>query len=150
MGTLTSARRAVFALARVKSLYDLFRGKIRGMVPSMRAHRHLCLVLTCVGLYGCASKGSTPPGGKKGGGGDVPVSVAKVTRRNVPVEIQVIGNVEAYSTIAVKAQVGGILTKVDFKEGDYVKSGALLFTIDPRPLKAQLDQRVATLAKDQA
>jgi len=101
-------------------------------------------------LYGCASKGSTPPGGKKGAGGDVPVSVTTVTRKNVPVEIQVIGNVEAYSTIAVKAQVGGILTKVDFKEGDYVKNGDLLFTIDPRPLKAQLDQAVATLSKDNA
>jgi multidrug efflux pump subunit AcrA (membrane-fusion protein) len=133
-----------------ETLYDLFRGKIRGMVPSMRPVPYLCLVVSCAFLYGCASKGSTPPGGKKGGGGDVPVSVTKVTRKNVPVEVQVIGNVEAYSTIAVKAQVGGILTKVDFKEGDYVKSGDLLFTIDPRPLKAQLDQAVATLAKDQA
>ena len=115
----------------------------------MKASRNLCLVLSCVLLYGCTSKGSTPPGGKKGGG-DVPVTVAKVTRKDVPVEIQVIGNVEAYSTIAVKAQVGGILTKVDFKEGDYVKNGDLLFTIDPRPLKAQLDQAVATLAKDDA
>jgi multidrug efflux system membrane fusion protein len=116
----------------------------------MKALRNLFLVLSCVVLYGCASKGSTPPGGKKGAGGDVPVSVTKVTRKNVPVEIQVIGNVEAYSTIAVKAQVGGILTKVDFKEGDYVKNGDLLFTIDPRPLKAQLAQAVATLSKDEA
>jgi multidrug efflux system membrane fusion protein len=116
----------------------------------MRVQSYLYLVLTCVVLYGCASKGSTPPGGKKGAGGDVPVSVTKVTRKNVPVEIQVIGNVEAYSTIAVKAQVGGVLTKVDFKEGDYVKNGDLLFTIDPRPLKAQLDQAVATLSKDNA
>jgi multidrug efflux system membrane fusion protein len=103
-----------------------------------------------VGLWGCASKGSTAPTGKKGGGGDVPVTVTNVSRKDVPVEIQVIGNVEAYSTIAVKAQVGGILTKVDFKEGDYVKNGDLLFTVDPRPLKAQLDQAVATLAKDEA
>ena len=116
----------------------------------MKALRNLCLVLSCVGLWGCASKGSTAPTGKKGGGGDVPVTVTNVTRKDVPVEIQVIGNVEAYSTIAVKAQVGGILTKVDFKEGDFVKNGDLLFTVDPRPLKAQLDQAVATLAKDEA
>src|SRR5437016_5060839 len=135
----------------LKALYDLFRGKIRGMVPSMKAFRNICLALSCIILAGCTSKGSTPPGGKKGaGGGDVPVSVTKVTRKNVPVDIQVIGNVEAYSTIAVKAQVGGVLTKVDFKEGDYVKSGDLLFTIDPRPLKGQLAQAVATLAKDEA
>ena len=116
----------------------------------MKAFRYINLVLGGVILVGCASKGSTPPGGKKGAGGDVPVTVTKVTRKNVPVEIQVIGNVEAYSTIAVKAQVGGILTKVDFKEGDYVKNGDLLFTIDPRPLKAQLAQAVATLSKDEA
>jgi multidrug efflux system membrane fusion protein len=128
----------------------LIRGKMPDMVPSVKVLRDLSLALTCVVLYGCASKGSTPPGGKKGGGGDVPVSVTKVSRKDVPVEIQVIGNVEAYSTIAVKAQVGGILTKVDFKEGDYVKNGDLLFTIDPRPLKAQLDQAVATLSKDVA
>jgi multidrug efflux system membrane fusion protein len=128
-----------------------FAVNIRGMVSSMKAFRYICLVLGGVSLVGCTSKGSTPPGGKKGAaGGEVPVSVTKVTRKNVPVEIQVIGNVEAYSTIAVKAQVGGILTKVDFKEGDYVKNGDLLFTIDPRPLKAQLAQAVATLSKDEA
>ncbi len=111
---------------------------------------HLCLLVSCLALYGCASKGSTPPSAKKGGGGEVPVTVTNVTSKDVPVEIQVIGNVEAYSTIAVKAQVGGILTKVDFKEGDYVKKNDLLFTIDARPLKAQLDQAIANLAKDEA
>src|SRR6202140_3276369 len=149
MGTLTSTGPPVYS-RWLKVLYDLIRDKIRCMVPSMRAHHYLFLVLTCIVVNGCASKGSTPPGGKKGAGGDVPVSVTKVTRKNVPVEIQVIGNVEAYSTIAVKAQVGGVLTKVDFKEGDYVKNGDLLFTIDPRPLKAQLAQAVATLSKDEA
>ena len=116
----------------------------------MKGLYNLCLLVSCLALYGCASKGSTTPSGKKGGGGDVPVTVTKVTSKDVPVEIQVIGNVEAYSTIAVKAQVGGILTKVDFKEGDYVKKNDLLFTIDARPLKAQLDQAVANLAKDEA
>ena len=106
----------------------------------MKTLRNVWLVLSCMVLVGCTGAGSTAAAGKKGGG-DVPVTVTKVTRKNVPVEIQVIGNVEAYSTIAVKAQIGGILTKVDFKEGDFVKNGDLLFTIDPRPLKAQLDKR---------
>ena len=69
-------------------------------------------------------------------GGDVPVTVAMAQGSDVPVEIQVIGNVEAYSTITVKAQVGGQLTDVFFHEGDYVKKGDLLFTIDQRPLEA--------------
>jgi membrane fusion protein, multidrug efflux system len=89
-------------------------------------------------------------GGKKGGGGDVPVTVAMVTKKSVPVEIQVIGNVEAYSTISVKAQLGGELTNVYFREGDFVKKGDPLFTIDPRPFEASLNQAVATVAKDEA
>lgn len=89
-------------------------------------------------------------GGKKGGGGDVPVTVAMVTQKSVPVEIQVIGNVEAYSTISVKAQLGGELTNVYFREGDFVKKGDPLFTIDPRPFEASLNQAVATVAKDEA
>ena len=122
------------------------------MVCTLRASRNLWLLLGCLGLYGCASSGSPPPGAKGGkkGAGEVPVTVVKVGRRDVPINIQVIGNVEAYSTIAVKAQVGGILTKVSFQEGDYVKNGDLLFTVDPRPLKAQLDQQVANLSKNNA
>jgi multidrug efflux system membrane fusion protein len=78
------------------------------------------------------------------------VTVAHVSTKNVPVEVQVIGNVEAYSTISVKAQVAGQLTNAYFHEGDFVKKGDLLFTIDPRPLQAALNQAEATLAKDQA
>jgi|SRR5579871_910751 len=110
-------------------------------------------------LAGCSSNGVSASGpggggggkgGKKGGGGDVPVTVATVTQKTVPVEINVIGNVEAYSTISVKAQVGGELTNVYFNEGDFVKKGDLLFTIDPRPFQATLDSAIATVAKDEA
>jgi multidrug efflux system membrane fusion protein len=73
-----------------------------------------------------------------------------VVKKDVPVEVQVIGNVEAYSTISVKAQVGGQLTDVHFSEGDYVKRGDLLFNIDPRPLQAALDQSIANLKRDEA
>ena len=81
----------------------------------------------------------------KGGGGDVPVTVAQATQKNVPVEVQVIGNVEAYSTISVKAQVTGQITAVNFNEGDFVKKDAKLFNIDPRPLEAALNQAQANL-----
>ncbi|MGI8989114.1 MAG: efflux RND transporter periplasmic adaptor subunit [Bryobacteraceae bacterium] len=80
----------------------------------------------------------------------MPVSVAKVVTKDVPVDIQVIGNVEAYSSISVKAQVGGELTQVHFHEGDYVKKNDLLFTIDPRTYQAQLQQAQANLARDRA
>lgn len=80
----------------------------------------------------------------------MPVVVATVTQRDVPINIDVIGNVEAYSTISVKGQVGGQLTKVYFQEGDYVKKDDLLFTIDPRSFQAQLNQAQAQLSQSQA
>jgi multidrug efflux system membrane fusion protein len=106
-------------------------------------------------LLGCNSAGSTTKasgfkGGRGGDGGPVPVLVATVSQKNVPINVDVIGNVEAYSTITVKAQVGGELTKVSFREGDYVKKGDLLFTIDQRPLQGQLNQAEANLARDKA
>ena len=117
------------------------------------------IVLSGLLAVGCgattsASSGTGGGGGGKGrrggGGGDVPVTIAQVTQKNVPVEVQVIGNVEAYSTISVKAQVGGQLTQVHFSEGDYVKKGDVLFEIDPRPLEAALDQAVANVKRDEA
>lgn len=102
-------------------------------------------------LYGCMGKSSTPPvGKKKGGDGAVPVTVAMVRQKDVPVEIQVVGNAEAYSVISVKSQVGGELTKVYFREGDYVKAGDKLFTIDPRQFQAQLQQAEANLMRSNA
>jgi membrane fusion protein, multidrug efflux system len=109
-------------------------------------HAWYALAALAAGLAGCTSKGS-PPARKSEG---VPVTVATAVKKDVPVEVQVIGNVEAYSTIAVKAQVGGELTEVHFREGDYVRAGDPLFTIDPRPLKAMLNEAEANLAKDEA
>ncbi len=139
-------------------------------VPVFRSHQKTFQTLWVVGLTsilalalcGCSNGGATaaksdPPGGGgsgKGGGrrggGDVPVTVANASNRDVPVEVQVIGNVEAYSTITVKALVGGQLTNVYFKEGDFVKKGEKLFDIDPRPLEAAYNQAIANIARDQA
>ncbi len=94
--------------------------------------------------------GGGKKGGRKGGGGDVPVTVAVAMQKDVPVEVQVIGNVEAYSTISVKALVGGQLTNVLFHEGDFVKKEQTLFEIDRRPLEAALSQTQATLLQNTA
>ena len=80
----------------------------------------------------------------------VPVMAAKALRKNVPVQIRVIGNIEAYNTVSIKAQINGAITRVHFREGDDVAKGAMLFTIDPRPFEAALRQAEATLAKDRA
>ena len=111
-------------------------------------------MLLCA-LAACSGTGSNGPapgakGGKKGGGGDVPVTVAVAATKNVPVEVQVIGHVEAYATISVKAQVTGELMNAHFQEGDYVKKNDLLFNIDSRPLQAALNQAIANVAHDQA
>ena len=79
-----------------------------------------------------------------------PVRVATVASRTMPVELQAIGNVEAISTVSIKAQISGQLMRVHFKEGDFVKKGQLLFTIDRAPLEAALRQAEGTLAKDEA
>src|SRR5215469_18049308 len=80
----------------------------------------------------------------------VPVLVAKVERATMPQMLHGIGTVEAYSTVGVKAQVGGELIGVDFHEGQEVKKGQLLFLIDPRPFEAALAQARANLNKTQA
>ncbi len=80
----------------------------------------------------------------------VPVSVGAAVEKSVPLQISAIGNVEASSTVAVKAQVGGTLIRVHFTEGQDVKKGDLLFTIDPRPYEAALKQADAIFARDRA
>jgi membrane fusion protein, multidrug efflux system len=80
----------------------------------------------------------------------VPVTVSTAVQKNVPVQLIAIGKVQAYSTVIVKAQIDGELMSVHFKEGQDVRKGDLLFTIDPRPFEAQLKQAEANLAKDKA
>jgi multidrug efflux system membrane fusion protein len=73
-----------------------------------------------------------------------------VAQKDVPVEVQAIGTVEAYSTVSVKAQISGPLQRVHFREGDYVKAGDLLFTIDPSPFEATLNEAQANVARYEA
>ncbi len=80
----------------------------------------------------------------------VPVIVAAVVSKDVPVQVTAIGNVEAYSTVSVKTQVSGELTAVHFTEGQDVKEGALLFEIDSRPFASDLERAQANLARDSA
>jgi multidrug efflux system membrane fusion protein len=79
-----------------------------------------------------------------------PVTVARVEVQTVPVEIVAIGAVEAYSTVDIRTMVSGELKKVHFTEGQDVKGGDLLFTVDPRPFQTALEQAEANLARDQA
>jgi multidrug efflux system membrane fusion protein len=80
----------------------------------------------------------------------VPVTVAQVVRRDVPVQLRAIGNVQAYATVSVLSQVGGQVFQIHFTEGQDVKAGDLLFTIDPRPFEAALQQVESQLAQHKA
>ncbi len=108
----------------------------------MRRKSRFLLVLSIL-LTACSS-------GTKGEQGPraVPVMVGMVIQKAVPVQIQAIGNVQAYATITVKSMVGGELSQIHFTEGQDVKKGDLLFTIDSRPLEAALRQTEAIVARD--
>jgi membrane fusion protein, multidrug efflux system len=80
----------------------------------------------------------------------VPVSIAPVLQQTVPFRLQAIGNVEAYSTVAVKARVDGQIIEVNFREGEELRKNSVLFRIDPRPYEATLRQAEATQARDVA
>jgi multidrug efflux system membrane fusion protein len=80
----------------------------------------------------------------------VPVSTAKASQESVPIQIRVVGTVEASSTVQVKSQVAGQLLRADFVEGQNVANGALLFEIDSRPFQEALRQAEAAVARDRA
>jgi multidrug efflux system membrane fusion protein len=101
----------------------------------------------------CTAGGAAPAGTAAGGGrgrGDatVPVTVATVVQKSMPIEIRVIGSVEPYSVVSVHAQVTGQLTNVNFKEGEDIAKDQVLFTLDRRPLEAALLQAQANLQRD--
>jgi multidrug efflux system membrane fusion protein len=105
----------------------------------------LGLLFLAVFSPGCSNEKS-----KKPVPAPIPITVGTVSQKTVPVELRVVGNVQAYSTIAIKSKVGGELTRVHFIEGQDVRKGDPLFTIDPRPYEAALKQAEANLQKDLA
>lgn len=80
----------------------------------------------------------------------VPVTVMQASQRNMPVQVTAIGNVQAYSTVTIQSLVDGEIQQAHFTQGQDVKKGQLLFTIDPRPFRAALHQAEANLARDKA
>jgi membrane fusion protein, multidrug efflux system len=83
-------------------------------------------------------------------GAVVPVLAATALEKDVPVQVRAIGNVTPISRVTVRSQLTGQLQGVHFKEGQEVRRDDLLFTIDPRPSEAALDQARANLARDAA
>jgi multidrug efflux system membrane fusion protein len=100
----------------------------------------------------CTDAGRAESAGpaRPAGSAPVPITVAKVERKSMPLSLLAIGTVEASASVAVRSQITGELTSVRFKEGDDVTQGQVLFTLDRRPLEAALKQAEANLARDLA
>lgn len=96
-----------------------------------------------------------PPSGSPSGSASpeervVPVVLASVEARDMPIYLEAIGTVAAYNTVTVTPQVSGRIDKVAFTEGQDVKKGDLLVQIDPRPFSIQLHTAQAALTRDKA
>lgn len=113
--------------------------------------RALLLTLSAIILAGCSRDAN---GQRKGNDAAqrpvVPVTVSNSVQKTIPVQLRAIGKVQAYSTVVIKSQVAGQIVSVHFREGQEVKEGDLLFTIDPRPFEANVKKAEAQLAKDKA
>ena len=105
----------------------------------------LGLALIFAGLAACNKKPEAnferPP---------APVTVARAVARDVPVYIDAVGKTVAREVVSVQPQVSGRVTQIHFTDGANVKIGDLLFTIDPRPYQAQLNQAEANVAQAEA
>ena len=107
----------------------------------------LALTVPFVGvLAGCADRGDTPPAQDKA----VPVVVAQVARKGIPVNLTAIGTGQAFKTVSIESQVAGIVKELHYRPGQYVHQGDLLITLDDRPFLATLAQAKANLARDKA
>jgi multidrug efflux system membrane fusion protein len=121
-------------------------------ITTFVAHHPLALLLavSLAFVNGCSEKPAGGISAKANAGASVPVIVAKAETQDIPVELRNIGNVEAYATVTIRSQITGQIMKVHFQEGQEVKAGDLLFTIDPRPYQGMLRHAQADLKRDQA
>jgi len=136
----------------MRVLVNMARSSQRLSCPGFLPAGFLWVLLTApLFLSACSHDASGKPTVQEPGRRPaVPVTVATVGQQTVPLQLRAIGYVQTYATVAVKTQVGGELQQVHFQEGQEVRRGDLLFTIDPRPFEAQLKQAEANLARDRA
>jgi multidrug efflux system membrane fusion protein len=106
------------------------------------------VLVASLGFAACSDRAGGQ--GRPAAAPPVPVGVATAERKTVPLQVTTVGNVQPYTVVTVRPQVAGQIQAVHFKEGQDVKRGDLLFTIDPRPLQAAVRQAEANVAKDQA
>lgn len=123
-------------------------GAIRTVRFSKWWFRYLSIGGICVVLAATSCSRKAPQGKAGGAGAPVPVNVGEAVTKDMPFDLRVIGNVQSIATVGIKAQVPGELIAVNFTEGQDVKKGDLLFTIQPKLYATQLAQAEANLARD--
>ncbi|MBC8094455.1 MAG: efflux RND transporter periplasmic adaptor subunit [Akkermansiaceae bacterium] len=110
--------------------------------------RLICVAAVCGTLTSCSRSGdATKPAVDRPA---VPVTVARAVQRDVPVQIQAVGNVEPFSMVAVRPQITGKIQEIHFEEGRDVKAGDLLVTLETSSWAAALNQANANLKRDEA
>ncbi|HJT60378.1 MAG TPA: efflux RND transporter periplasmic adaptor subunit [Burkholderiales bacterium] len=117
--------------------------------------KQLPLIMVVVVLAACSPSNGNEKGGAKGGGpmGGMPpseVTVMTAALQSMPVTFEYVGQTAGSREVEVRARVTGILLSRNFKEGDRVKKGQSLFTIDPKPFEAALQRTVADVAAAEA
>lgn len=115
-------------------------------MTATRPYPVLAVLAALALLAGCSQPEKTAAGPAP----TVPVSIATVAQKDVPLELRAIGNVEPFQTVGVKSQINGELQEVHFREGQDVKQGELLFTLDQRQLRAELARVEGNLRRDEA
>lgn len=158
--TYKTVEARLFARAIILTMSLAIRAKTGPLEPyngcrNLLARRSRLLltlaIISCLALLpGCSSKNAQGDTVKPAPRPAVPVMVGAVREETVPVQLNEIGTGEAYSTVSIKSLVQGEVQHVYFRQGQYVKKGQLLYSIDPSPFQAALAQAQAVLAQAQA
>ena len=131
-------------------MIDILTKKSRAVLLIIRAVIVCTLAAVCALLFGCSTADSKQQNAHAAGPRSISVSVAPVSRQDVPVYLSGLGTVTAFNTANIKSRVDGEIMKVNFREGQEVRQGELLLEIDSRPYEVQLEQMQAQLFRDQA
>jgi membrane fusion protein, multidrug efflux system len=123
------------------------------LAPPSRWIAMFFVLLLLFSLHGCASRKeiASDRSSKRGAGSPaIPVSASEAVQKDVPIDIEAVGTVEAFETVLVKSQVSGEVMQALIHDGDFVKKDQVLFRIDARTYQAQVTQAQANLAKDES
>lgn len=120
--------------------------------PLLRFALTVIIPLTFLALSGCSRQGQSgnPKGANQQAASPAEVSAVTISPKTIPVTFEAVGQTEGSREVEVRAQVGGILLRRFYSEGDFVKQGTLLFKIDPAPYQAALNKLKGTLAQEEA